>query len=105
MKRSSQGDLEVLGKLNHKSQVINKSLSLGSLEDQSRSKLLIAKLNLLNWKRQHLQKLAVEEIKLEEELTKVKARVKVTEAHEELNKGKTLDSGLNSGNQIVFTEK
>ena len=51
MKRSSQGDVEVLGKLNHKSQVINKSLSLDSLEDQSRSKLLIAKLNLLNWKR------------------------------------------------------
>ena len=31
--------------------------------------------------------------------------MKVIEAQEELNKGKTLDSGLNSGNQIVFTEK
>lgn len=42
---------------------------------------------------------------MEEDLAKVKARVKVTEAQEELNKGKTLGSGLNSGNQIVFTEK
>ena len=43
-------------------------------------------------------KLAVEEMKLEEELVKAKARVNVTKAYEELENGKTLNSGLNSGN-------
>ena len=43
-------------------------------------------------------------MKLEEELVEAKARVKVTEAQEELEKGKILSSGLNSGNQIGFTE-
>ena len=53
---------------------------------------------------QKTKKLTVEEMKLEEELLKAMARVKVTEAQEELEKGKTLSSGLNSGNQIEFTE-
>ena len=35
-------------------------------------------------KQQKAQKLAVEEMKLEEKLVKVKARVKVIEVHEEL---------------------
>ena len=39
-------------------------------------------------------------MKLEIVLIKAKARVKVIEAQEELEKGKTLDSGLNSGNQM-----
>ena len=38
-------------------------------------------------------------------LVKAKARVKLTEAQEELEKGKTLNSGLiSSGNQIGFTK-
>ena len=49
-------------------------------------------------KQEKTKKLAVEEMKLEEELVKAKARVNVTEAHEELENGKTLNSGLNSGN-------
>ena len=43
-------------------------------------------------------------MKLEEELVKAKARVKVVQAQEKLEKGKTLSSGLNSGNQIGFTK-
>ena len=43
-------------------------------------------------------------MKLEEELVKAKARLKVIEVQEELEKGKTLSSGLNSGNQVGFTE-
>ena len=43
-------------------------------------------------------------MKLEEELVKAKARVKVVEAQEKLEKVKTLSSGLNSGNQIGFTK-
>ena len=35
---------------------------------------------------------------------KAKARVKVIEAQEKLEKGKTLDPGLNSGSQIGFTK-
>ena len=55
-------------------------------------------------KQQQIKKLAVEEMKLEEELVRAKARVKVTEAQEELEKSKTLDFGLSSGNQIGFAE-
>ena len=55
-------------------------------------------------KQQKAKKLVVEEMKLEEELVKAKARVKVIEAQEELEKGKTISSGLNSDNQIGFTE-
>ena len=55
-------------------------------------------------KQQKTNKLTEEEMKLEQELVKAKARVKVTEVQEELEHGKTLDSGLNSGNQIGFTE-
>ena len=46
MKRSFQEGLEVLEKLNHQAQVL--VLSLESLENQLRSKLLMKKLNLLN---------------------------------------------------------
>ena len=53
---------------------------------------------------QQKKKLAVEEMKLEEELVKAKARVKVIEAQEELEKGKSLNSCFNSGSQIGFTE-
>ena len=42
-------------------------------------------------------------MKLEKELAKAKARVKVIKSQEELEKGKTLDSRLNLGNQIAFT--
>ena len=41
---------------------------------------------------QKTRKLAVEEMKLEEELVKAKARVKVIQVQEELEKGKTLSS-------------
>ena len=47
MKRSYQGDLKVPGKLNHQAQV--PLLSLESLENQSKGKLLMKKLNLLNY--------------------------------------------------------
>ena len=47
-KRSCQGDLEHLGKLNHKDQVL--ALSLESMENKSRSKLLMKKSILLNQK-------------------------------------------------------
>ena len=40
---------------------------------------------------------------LEEELVKAKARLKVTKAQEELEKGITINSGLNSGHQYGFT--
>ena len=53
---------------------------------------------------QKTKNLAVEEMKLEEELVKAKARVKVIEVQEELEKGETLSFGLNSGNQIGFIE-
>ena len=53
---------------------------------------------------QKTKKLAVEEMKLEEELVKAKARLRVIEAQEELEKGKTLSSSLKSGNEIGFTE-
>ena len=55
-------------------------------------------------KQQKTQKLAAKEMKLEEEWVKVKARIKVMKVQEELEKDKNLDSGLNSGNQIGFTE-
>ena len=48
----------------------------------------------------NILKLAVEGMKQEKELAKAKARVKATEEQEELEKGKTLDFGLHSGNQI-----
>ena len=43
-------------------------------------------------KQQKTKTLAVEEMKLEEELVKAKARVKVIQVQEELEKGKTLSS-------------
>ena len=43
-------------------------------------------------------------MKLDEELAKVKSRVKVIERQEELGMGKTLNFGLTSGNQIAFIE-
>ena len=55
-------------------------------------------------KQQKIQKLAVEEMKPEEELVKAKARVKVIETKEELENSNTLIYGLNFGNQIGFTE-
>ena len=48
----------------------------------------------------NILKLAVERMKQEKELAKAKTRVKATEEQEELEKGKALDFGLNSGNQI-----
>ena len=48
-------------------------------------------------KQQKTQELAVEENNLAEELAKAKARKKVVEEQDELEKGKTLDSGSNSG--------
>ena len=47
-KRSCQGHLKCLGKLNHKDQVL--ALSLESMENKSRSKLLMKKPILLNQK-------------------------------------------------------
>ena len=76
-----------------KKQVINEKMKLAELESLASSR-----------KQQKAKKLAVEEMKLEEELVKAKARVKVIEAQEELEKGKTLSSGLNSDNQVGFTE-
>ena len=76
-----------------KEQVINKKMELAELEALASFR-----------KQQKTKKLALEEMKLEEELVKAKARVKVIEAQEELEKGKTLSSGLNSGSQIGFTE-
>ena len=109
IKRSCQEDLEVLEKLNHQAQVL--VLSLESMENQLRSKLLMKKMKpaelevLVSFKKQQkTKKLSVEEMKLEEELVKEKARVKVIEVQEELKKGKTLSSYLNSGNQIGFNE-
>ena len=42
-------------------------------------------------------------MKLEEELAKAKARLKVIKVQEELEKGININSGLNSGHQIGFT--
>ena len=42
-------------------------------------------------------------MKLEEELVKAKARLKVTKAQEELENGITIESGLKSGHQFGFT--
>ena len=69
-------------------------------------KMKLAELEALeSFRKQHqIKKLAVEEMKLEEELVRTKARVKVIETQEELEKSKTLDFGLSSGNQIGFTE-
>ena len=53
---------------------------------------------------QKTKKLAVEELKLEKEQVKAKARVKIIEMQEELEKGKNLSSSLNFGNQTGFTE-
>ena len=53
---------------------------------------------------QKTRKLAVEEMKLEEELVKAKARLRVIEAQAELEKDKALSSGLKSDSQIGFTE-
>ena len=75
-----------------KEQVINEKMELAELEALASFR-----------KQQKTKKLALEEMKLEEELVKAKARVKVIEAQEELEKGKTLSSGLNSGSQIGFT--
>ena len=74
-------------------QVVNEKMKLAEIEALASFR-----------KQQKTNKLAVEEMKLEEELVKAKAGVKVTEAQGELEKGKTLDSGLNSGSQIGFTE-
>ena len=76
-----------------KEQVMNEKMKLAELEALASFR-----------KQQKTVKLAVEEIKLEEELVKAKARVKVIEAQERLEKDKTLDFGLNSDNQIGFTE-
>ena len=43
-------------------------------------------------------------MKLEKELVNAKARVKVIEVQEELEKSKTLNSGLNFGSHIGFTK-
>ena len=75
-----------------KEQVINEKMKLTELEAPA------------SFREQKTRKLAIEEMKLEEELVKAKARVKVIEVREELEKGKTLSSGLNSGNQVGFTE-
>ena len=106
MKRSCQEDLEVLEKLNHqassrsrksgkslKGQVINKKMKIAELEALASFR-----------KQQKTKKLGVEEMKLEEKLVKAKARVKIIEAQEELEKSKTLSSCLNSGNQIRSNE-
>ena len=76
-----------------KDQVVNEKMELAELEALASFR-----------KQQKTKKLAVEKMKLEEELVKAKARVKVIEAQEELEKGKTLSSYLNSGNQIGFNE-
>ena len=109
MKRSCQEDLEVLEKLNHQAQVL--VLSLESLKKPIKEQVINEKIKLAELealasfrKQQKTKKLAVQEMKLEEELVKAKARVKVVEAQEKLEKVKTLSSGLNSGNQIGFTK-
>ena len=66
-----------------KEQVINENMKLAELEALASFR-----------KQQKTKNLAVEEMKLEEELVKAKARVKVTEAQEELDKGKALSSCL-----------
>ena len=76
-----------------KEQVINEKMRFAELEALASFR-----------KQQKTNKLAVEDMKLEEELVKAKARVKVIEVQEELEKGKSLDSGLNFGNQIGFSE-
>ena len=62
-----------------KEQVINEKIKLAELEALASFR-----------KQQKTKKLAVEEMKLEEELVKAKARVKVVEAQEKLENGKTL---------------
>ena len=76
-----------------KDQVINEKMKLAKLQALASFR-----------KQQKTKKLEVEEMKLEEELVKRKAGVKVIEAQEELDKGKFLDSGLNSDYQIGLTE-
>ena len=51
-------------------------------------------------KQQKTQKLAVEEMKLEEELDKAKAMVKVIEVQEELEKGKNLSFRYKTANNM-----
>ena len=76
-----------------KEQVVNEKMKPAELEVLASFK-----------KQQKTKKLSVEEMKLEEELVKEKARVKIIEVQEELKKGKTLSSYLNSDNQIGFNE-
>ena len=75
IKRSCQGDLEVREKLNHQVQVL--VIFLESLKNKLRSKLLMKKLKIAELEvlasfreQQKTQNLAVEEMKLEEELLK-----------------------------------
>ena len=76
-----------------KKQVVNEKMKLAKLEELASFR-----------KQQKTKKLAVKEIKLEEVLVKAKARLKVIEAREELEKVKSLSTCLNSGNQIGFNE-
>ena len=77
-----------------KEQVINEKMKLAELEA------------LASCRKQHkIRQLAVEDLKLEEELAKAKARVKVIQEQEVLENGKTfINSGNNSGQQIKFSE-
>ena len=88
--------------------ICNKSRNSGKTikEHVINEKMILTELEALASfrKQQKANKLAVEEMKLEEELVKAKARVNVIEAQEELEKGKTLSSSLNSGHQFEFTK-
>ena len=77
-----------------KEQVINEKMKLAELEA------------LASCRKQHkIRQLAVEDLKLEDELAKAKARVKVIQEQEALENGKTfINSGNNSGQQIKFSE-
>ena len=101
---------EVQRKLNNQAQVL--SINLEGLEinqgesHQWKEKRKHGELKALASfiKQEKTQKPDVEEIKLEEELARSKARVKTIEEQEELEKSKTLHFFLSPGNQLEYTE-
>ena len=101
---------EVQRKLNNQAQVL--SINLEGLEinqgesHQWKEKRKHGELKALASfiKQEKTQKPDVEEIKLEEELARSKARVKTIEEQQELEKSKTFDFFLSPGNQLEYTE-